>query len=250
MCISGGVDSALGLFLISKHITENNLNPKITIATAVQPHLLPKWRNAKKIVSIISDMFPNVNIENHLITFLPKFNVDEYHASEEEQKEVNAILDMAAITHKPLTEEKSKDMKNYPKVLAFRTMHKNNWKNSDYDLGIGFVSSFPKLEELKKHKALYDSTLEIGPEDRSYTGKRNDLIQTDIDGGRRGDWWQPFLNKTKKDFADLYEEHNLMDSIFTYTSSCGGNNEENKYFPKPCQQCFFCLEKYWAFGEY
>ena len=28
------------------------------------------------------------------------------------------------------------------------------------------------------------------------------------------------------------------------------NNEENKYFPKPCQQCFFCLEKYWAFGEY
>ena len=69
VCVSGGVDSALGLFLLAKHITENNLNPKITVFTAVEPQ--PYWarndKNVKKIISIINDMFPNVNIENHII---------------------------------------------------------------------------------------------------------------------------------------------------------------------------------------
>jgi len=218
LCVSGGVDSALGLFLISKYITENNLNTKITVATGVepQPHYARNDKNAKKIVSIISDMFPNVNIENHLITFVEGYD--------------------------RLT-------KGYPKVLAFRTMHKDNWKNSDYDLGISFVSSFPKLEEIKKHKALYKISLTVGPEDRRYTGKKDDLIRTGL-GGRGGHWWQPFLNKTKKDFADLYEEHNLMDSLFPYTASCVGKAEKTNNFTKPCQKCFWCLEKYWAFNMY
>ena len=128
-------------------------------------------------------------------------------------------------------------------------MHKDNWKNSDYDLGISFVSSFPKLEEIKKHKALYKISLTVGPEDRSYTGKKDDLIRTGL-GGRGGHWWQPFLNKTKKDFADLYEEHNLMDSLFPYTASCVGKAEKTNNFTKPCQKCFWCLEKYWAFNMY
>ena len=218
LCVSGGVDSALGLFLISKYITENNLNTKITVATGVepQPHYARNDKNAKKIVSIISDMFPNVNIENHIITFLKGYD--------------------------RLT-------KNYPKVLAFRPMNETNWKNGDYDLGISFVSSFPKLEEIKKHKALYKISLTVGPEDRSYTGKKDDLIRTGL-GGRGGHWWQPFLNKTKKDFADLYEEHNLMDSLFPYTASCVGKAEKTNNFTKPCQKCFWCLEKYWAFNMY
>lgn len=218
LCVSGGVDSALGLFLISKYITENNLNPKITIATAVepQPHFARNDKNVKKIISIISDMFPNVNIENHLITFLEGYD--------------------------RLTE-------GYPKVTKSRTMHKNNWENGDYDLGISFVSSFPKLDEMKKDKALYKISLTVGPEDRSYTGKKDDLIRTGL-GGRGGHWWQPFLNKTKKDFADLYEEHNLMDSLFPYTASCVGKAEKTNNFTKPCQKCFWCLEKYWAFNMY
>jgi hypothetical protein len=218
LCVSGGADSALGLFLISKYITENNLNTKITIATGVepQPHYGRNDKNAKKIVSIISDMFPNVNIENHLITFVEGYD---------------------------------RQTKNYPKVRTFRTMHGNNWKNGDYDLGISFTSSFPKLEELKKHKALYDRSLTVGPEDRNYTGKKDDLIRT-VPDGRRGHWWQPFSNKTKKDFADLYEEHNLMDILFPYTASCVGEAEITNNFTKPCQQCFWCLEKYWSFGMF
>ena len=209
--VSGGVDSALGLFLLAKHITENNLNTKITVATGVepQPHYVRNDKNAKKIVSIISDMFPNVNIENHLITFLEGYD--------------------------RLTE-------GYPKVTRSRTMHINDWENGDYDLGIGFVSSFPKLDEMKKDKALYEKSLTVGPEDRNWTGEKNDKIN--------GKWWQPFLNKTKKDFADLYEEHNLMDSLFPYTASCVGKAETTNNFTKPCQKCFWCLEKYWAFNMY
>ena len=105
------------------------------------------------------------------------------------------------------------------------------------------------FEQMKKDKALYERSLTVGPEDRSYTGKKDDLIDTS-GRGRGGHWWNPFLNKTKKDFADLYEEHNLMDSLFPYTASCVAKAEETNNFTKPCQQCFWCLEKYWAYGMF
>tara|TARA_B100001564_G_scaffold152669_1_gene128214 strand:+ start:937 stop:1650 length:714 start_codon:yes stop_codon:yes gene_type:complete len=212
VCVSGGVDSALGLFLLAKHISENNLTTKITIVTAVEPQ--PYWgrndKNAKKIVSIISDMFPNVNIENHLIHFLEGY-----------------------------VRNKKIEKKLFPKVKAMETMHKNNWKNEKYDLGISFQSSFPKLEELKKFPKLYAKSLSVGPEDRDWTGKKNDKIN--------GSWWQPFVNLTKKDFENLYEKHNLMYSLFPYTASCTGDSLQTNNFTKPCRECFWCLEKYWAF---
>ena len=119
------------------------------------------------------------------------------------------------------------------------------------NLAIDFLGDFS--EELKKHKTLYDMSLTVGPEDRSYTGKRNDLIQTDtgLQKMYRGKgYWKPFLNMTKKDFADLYEKHNLMDSLFPYTASCVAKAGETNNFTKPCQKCFWCLEKYWAFNMY
>ena len=216
VCVYGGVDSALGLFLLAKHITENNLNTKITVFTAVEPQ--PEWsrndKNVKKIISIISDMFPNVNIENHIIKFLEGYT-------------------------RP---DESVETKLFPKVKVIRVIHRNNWENGDYDLGISFQSSFPKLEELKKIPELYKRSLTVGPEDRNWTGKKVDTIT--------GKWWQPFKNMTKKDFANLYEKHNLMSSLFLYTASCTGTSERTNNFTEPCRKCFWCKEKYWAFNMY
>tara|TARA_Y100000782_G_C10152646_1_gene252216 strand:+ start:21 stop:767 length:747 start_codon:yes stop_codon:yes gene_type:complete len=222
--ISGGVDSALGFYLIAKHISENNLDTKLTIITAVEPQ--PLWsrndKNVLKITSIIKNIFPNVNIQKNIINFLEGYN--------------------------------RQNRNKFPKVKKMRTMHRHIISNGDYDLGITFQSSFPKLNELKQNEDLYKSSLSVGPEDRTYTGNKIDTIRPDNafrnKFGVNCNWWQPFLNFTKKDFAELYKQHNLMDSIFPYTASCTADSSLTNNFTKACQKCFWCKEKYWAFSMF
>ena len=224
LCVSGGSDSAIGLYLICKHITENNLNHKITIATAVepQPHYCNNSKNAKKVVSIVSDMFPKVNINNHIIKFLEGYT----RSTESELKEGKI---------------------SWKKVRLMNEWHNNNWEIGDYDLGVGFVSSHPKYEDLIKNKLLYNKSLDIGPEDRTWTGKKLDDFK---ESKRGGYWWLPFNNKTKGDLANYYEQHNLMSSLFPYTASCTGTSKNTNNYTEPCQKCYWCLEKYWAFGMF
>lgn len=60
----------------------------------------------------------------------------------------------------------------------------------------------------------------------------------------------PFVNLNKKDIAHLYEKYSLMDNLFPLTQSCIGLPHETDNGTKPCKQCFWCLEKFWAFGRY
>ena len=223
LCVSGGADSAIGLYLVTKYIVDNNLDHKMTIVTGVEPQ--PEYcrndKNAKKVVSIIQELFPTANIDKHLITFL-----EGYVRRRDDQPQ------------------------KFPKYARMKQWHNNNWKKGDYDLGISFCSSFPKKEDLMlpENEALYKKSLTIGPEDRSWTGKENDKIRGNPNRG--GMWWEPFLNTTKKELADYYYEHKLMDNLFPYTGSCTGDAKHTDNFTKPCQVCFWCLEKYWAFGMF
>tara|TARA_B100000242_G_C42945712_1_gene438599 strand:+ start:155 stop:889 length:735 start_codon:yes stop_codon:yes gene_type:complete len=218
LSVSGGVDSGLGLYLIAKHVYENKLNIKLVISTAVEPQ--PDFgrndKNAKKIVSIVRDIFPSVNMETHLITFFKGYT----------------------------REDDSFESRKFIKVQKMKEMHNEHWKNENYDLGISFRSSFPKLKELKQNSLMYEKSKEVGPQNRNWTGKKNDKIVT-VNGKN---YWQPFLNMTKKDFSLLYEKYDLMYNLFPYTHSCVGNAKNTDNFTKPCKKCFWCLEKYWAFG--
>ena len=222
--LSGGADSALLLYLTCKYITENNLNSKVTIVTAVEPQTdyCPNFMNAKKVVSIVRDIFPKVNIDKHIIKFLEGYG-------------------------RPSEEEIINGKRNFPKFKIMHDWHNQNWKDGDYDLGIGFVTSHPYNAELKKFPALYKKSLLIGPEDRTWTGRKNDKISPSKRGGH---WWLPFQNHTKRELAEYYEKYNLMNSLFPYTASCTGTANKTKNYTEPCKKCYWCLEKYWAFGMF
>tara|TARA_R100001369_G_scaffold57772_1_gene84584 strand:- start:159 stop:458 length:300 start_codon:yes stop_codon:yes gene_type:complete len=85
----------------------------------------------------------------------------------------------------------------------------------------------------------------IGPGDRFSGKKENDNI--------RARDWTPFVNMNKKDTAKLYEEHDLMETLFPYTASCVGGAWHTNNFTMPCynydalKSCFWCYEKEWAF---
>ena len=61
---------------------------------------------------------------------------------------------------------------------------------------------------------------------------------------------RPFHNYDKKDIAKLYKEYNLMSSLFNITQSCVAGEKETKKGTIACKKCYWCLEKYWAFGLY
>ena len=50
----------------------------------------------------------------------------------------------------------------------------------------------------------------------------------------------------KKFIAYQYNKFNLMDTIFPLTASCTNPDDKGN----PCKGCWWCKEKYWAFGYY
>ena len=62
--------------------------------------------------------------------------------------------------------------------------------------------------------------------------------------------YTPFINVDKKFIADLYNQFDLMSSLFPLTKSCIGFAKETEFFTKPCKTCFWCHEKKWAFNTY
>jgi len=55
-----------------------------------------------------------------------------------------------------------------------------------------------------------------------------------------------FITVDKKFLAYQYRKFDLMDNLYPLTKSC----QWRGYSRKPCTGCFWCQEKYWAFGSY
>lgn len=58
--------------------------------------------------------------------------------------------------------------------------------------------------------------------------------------------YHPFVNLNKKNIKDLYDELNVLEKLFPLTRSC----ESTLEFDKHCQTCWWCEERFWAFGRY
>jgi 7-cyano-7-deazaguanine synthase in queuosine biosynthesis len=63
--------------------------------------------------------------------------------------------------------------------------------------------------------------------------------------------FRPFTNLDKKNIAEIYAEHNLLDSLFPLTRSCEWWPESN--WPDPglghCGKCWWCEERQWGFDK-
>ena len=62
--------------------------------------------------------------------------------------------------------------------------------------------------------------------------------------------YSPFKDVDKRFTAQLYENEFLLETLFPLTRSCLGNADVTDYHEKPCEMCYWCEEKYWAFGQY
>jgi hypothetical protein len=58
--------------------------------------------------------------------------------------------------------------------------------------------------------------------------------------------YRPFINTDKKGVASIYEQYNLLNTLFLETRSC---EEVTLDFRKHCGKCWYCKEREWGFGK-
>ena len=61
--------------------------------------------------------------------------------------------------------------------------------------------------------------------------------------------YKPFVNVNKKFLAEIYKQEGIMD-LHNISESCTGFAADTNWFTEPCKKCFWCHERYWAFGAY
>lgn len=60
----------------------------------------------------------------------------------------------------------------------------------------------------------------------------------------------PFFDINKKDLYEIYKHYNLLETLFPITRSCEGSAEDSGNYTYHCGKCWWCEERFWAFGKY
>ena len=194
--VSGGADSAIGLWLYLKHIKEYNLKVKVRTFTGFPDHVPSIGWTAENIIDFVEERFPNIIEHRYVIPYV---------------KRSKAANNKVEVFRKLIAEIKLNDKIDYS--VAFRTA------NPPGDL--------PELKEGRE--TVRDGGTEI-------------MFKTHI---------RPFAQIDKKEIALLYSKEGLMDTLYLMTASCIELNPIlTEHYTKPCKKCWWCREKYWAFGSY
>jgi len=208
--VSGGLDSAAGLYLIAKHIKENKLKTKIIVATWKRDqndnprryqNKLPKdWNvtHAKKVMAWVEKKLKLTKTQKfqHIIVNTP--------------------------------------VRTGPRIPGEEWLKIYNEYEKEYKLKdtFGFVTKNPARS--------------IMIENDMWTKDR----PTYRDSAKRHHNSKPFQNYDKKFIFRIFEEEGLMKGLYPLTRSCEGQADVTKDFTKPCKKCWWCKEKKWAFNQY
>ena len=207
--LSGGTDSALLFFLLCKYLPEVKLLPWCGIDIYRAAHIF----YAREIHQIISEMFPNVDIDP-----LYEFNID--------------VRDPDWIK----TSKERHNKHNLPQSGFIKGLicHYESSK-MDVDYHINALTANPP-REVCKELGFYERC-----EERRFSTDNETKLSS---------MYKPFRNVDKKWVYGMYKKFDLMETLYPYTQSCVGYPEHTNYFTEPCKKCFWCHEKLWAFGTY
>lgn len=62
-------------------------------------------------------------------------------------------------------------------------------------------------------------------------------------------YMNPFFCINKRGLKQIYDSLNLTDKLFPKTFSCEGTAEDTKTHTQHCGKCWWCEERFWAFGR-
>ena len=234
--LSGGTDSAILFYLMAKHLPsdvvlvpwssyEESDNPLKERPLTIEA--------AEEVVAFVKNAFPEANIGEH-----HKFTYDR---------------------NCPIAYEKAKlvNVPSWPMypmallgIVKMGLMHKEEQKsfnNKQFGMLVGGITMNPPVEDMESDWRPPGWKHPKGPRYEPRRSKEHKPLPTPNPGYSH---YHPFVNVDKSFVAGLYEQEGLMDTLYPMTESCTGFAYQTNWFTEPCKQCFWCWEKYWAFGSY
>lgn len=214
--LSGGADSSIVYYAVcNKFKNRNDIN--VIVLTLDTDYKDQYVTGAKRIIEIVGKLTGKYPIE-HITDKIPHNNTT-YVTHQ------NVLIRKAKHKYGLITKQYSGLSLN-PPVDDMYKFFEENYKKFNLD-----------LEIVKRY--LYNAR-----DESRDNFKEKDWNNFDISG-------MPFLKLDKKSSAAAYNYYRMMNKLYPYTFSC----EQPPYkfdkngLPIHCGYCFFCLERWYAFGR-
>ena len=220
--VSGGVDSAMLLWQVLTYLRQQDrILDEVRVLTGVDTLRPTSEWNAVEIYLAIAEKFVEQNLYHDIFKYRKNGSKRDIHIAYEKKlrHEQGFYCLLHGRTENPPIEEQ--------KLVTYNESGK----------GLG--------------KTMYSDA--VRPSEReSTTIKRPMISWYDYDLNTPLYWSAPFDNVNKKFIAELYKnEHYMMDEVYPLTASCISDNAlDTNYWQLPCKRCWWCKERYWAFGSY
>lgn len=207
---SGGADSSILLLMTMDYIIKNNMTDTKVSVLTCSNHKKGRW-NGRKAAKAIEYAIRKTGFRN---------------------------FDMHYIYYRDVQDSK-----------YFMEVERKLFKEKRMDLLISGITSNPPLGSSVENIHGEDVCLDDGR-------------VSDRDGASHPEWqtyglfrkikfYDPFINVDKRFVAEMYRQYDAND-LFHSTRSCEAKPTiySTEFENEPCGECWWCLERKWAFGEF
>ena len=215
--LSGGADSSIIYYSLCKHFL--NTDTKIIPLTMTTPRNWWYSKGAQIVIDRVDELLGTKTTEHYVYQDQTPHTDESYvaavdHLSEQAHKKYNLDAIYIGLTRNPPAEE----MREYFTTEFCKT----------HNLNQDTVWSYIIDRDTERDDQVEPELLKI------YDGKLTQVI--------------PFANLNKVATRQLYDLENIQQELYPYTYSCEKVIPEDSDLTH-CGYCFFCLERYWAFGR-
>ena len=211
--VSSGTDSALILYYMMKFAQELSSDLKIYPFHSVNlgAHFSYSEKKARKIIKILKEMFPKANLQP---------------------------LEVLCYRKRILANGKLEDKNVYSDPYLLKMKER---VDAEYIIS-GSTLNMP--ENLIKNRS--DGTFPNPLAERNQYDTHVTCMKS------HNNQEAPWINSDKKFIAAMYRQEGLMDNIYPLTESCTALApvSNSPVYSLPCKECYWCQEKFWAFGSY
>ena len=210
--VSGGADSAFSLWYMAKCISDNKLwdFQLIPIHGHDTARVADSRISANAVVDYVRSAFPKVDIHDNYIF--------QYHL-------IKGVSDKGQF-HDPIKNNLKKD----------ETIH----------ITVNSYTANPPLKDMVAGGFYHNRDCKRDDPIAAYDSEVNAGIHGHKSVKSFFDLHQPISGVDKKFIAHFYKKFDIMDLFYKTVSCTSGYDDEIV----PCKKCFWCKEKYWAFGMY
>jgi hypothetical protein len=224
--MSGGMDSAMLLWLLAYHIDKNNWDTTIHQWSVCLDERPFQVHHAKKVIQFVKDYFPNVKFGEHRTSIA---NSIQYIDHGTEVSWELAVDKKITKLFNGVTLNPSKHEQQYWGVAWEKRATNRDHDSTGWD------------EE--KIKQIHLPLLEDGSIDKMRMGKEWDDNKIKTHKFHEN---LPFIHDDKRVVLALYKKYGLLLELGPLTRSCEGPWERTDGFKTECKRCWWCIEKQWA----